>query len=99
MTGRWRLGEVAANRVFLLAILTVVAGLAGTVIPALPGVPLVFAGLFIGAWIGSFEAVGWAAVGVLAALAILAWIVDFVAGAVGATRSPRPAWSPRPPRS
>ena len=36
---------------WLLAGLLVIAGLAGTVLPALPGVPLVFAGLFIGAWI------------------------------------------------
>jgi len=69
---------------WLLAGLIVIAGLAGTVIPALPGVPLVFAGLFIGAWIGNFETVGWATVGILAVLAIVAWIVDFLAGAAGA---------------
>jgi len=69
---------------WLLAGLIVLAGLAGTVVPALPGVPLVFAGLFVGAWIGNFEVVGWATVGVLASLAIAAWIVDFVAGAAGA---------------
>lgn len=69
---------------WLLAVLTVIAGLAGTILPALPGVPLVFAGLFIGAWIGGFEIVGWGTVGILAALALIAWIVDFVAGAAGA---------------
>jgi uncharacterized protein YqgC (DUF456 family) len=69
---------------WLLAALTVVAGLAGTVVPALPGVPLVFAGLFIGAWIEGFEVVGWGTVGILAVLALVAWIVDFVAGAAGA---------------
>jgi len=62
----------------------VIAGLAGTVIPALPGVPLVFLGLFIGAWIGQFEAIGWTTIGILAVLALLAWIVDFLAGAAGA---------------
>ena len=35
---------------WLLAGLVVIAGLAGTVIPALPGVPLVFAGLFLGGY-------------------------------------------------
>jgi uncharacterized protein YqgC (DUF456 family) len=69
---------------WLLAGLIVIAGLAGTVIPALPGVPLVFAGLFVGAWIGNFETIGWITVGVLAFLALVAWAVDFLAGALGA---------------
>lgn len=68
---------------WLLAGLLVIAGLAGTVLPALPGVPLVFAGLFVGAWIGNFESVGWVTLGILAALAGIAWAVDFLAGAAG----------------
>jgi uncharacterized protein YqgC (DUF456 family) len=69
---------------WLLAALTVIAGLAGTVVPALPGVPLVFAGLFIGAWIDHFEIVGWTTIGVLAVLTVIAVVVDFVASAAGA---------------
>jgi hypothetical protein len=69
---------------WLLACLIVIAGLAGTVIPALPGVLLVFAGLFVGAWIGNFETIGWITIGVLALLALVAWAVDFLAGAFGA---------------
>jgi len=69
---------------WVLAALIVIAGLIGTVVPALPGVPLVFAGLFIGAWIDDFNTVGWATVSVLAGLAFVGWIVDFVASAVGA---------------
>lgn len=69
---------------WLLAVLVVVAGLAGTVVPALPGVPLVFAGLFIGAWINGFNTVGWGSIGIMAALTLLAVIVDFVASAAGA---------------
>ena len=68
---------------WLLSGLIIIAGLAGTVVPALPGVPLVFLGLFVGAWIGDFQTIGWATIGVLAVLALLAWIVDFVAGAAG----------------
>jgi uncharacterized protein YqgC (DUF456 family) len=68
---------------WLLAGLIVIAGLAGTVIPALPGVPLVFTGLFVGAWIGNFETIGWFTIGILAILAIVAWAVDFLASALG----------------
>ncbi len=69
---------------WLLSGLIIIAGLAGTVVPALPGVPLVFLGLFVGAWIGDFQTIGWATIGVLAVLALLSWIVDFVVGAAGA---------------
>lgn len=69
---------------WILVALLVVAGLAGTVLPALPGVPLVFVGLFVGAWINDFQDVGWVTVGILGVLALIAWLVDFVAGAAGA---------------
>jgi uncharacterized protein YqgC (DUF456 family) len=69
---------------WLLSGLIIIAGLAGTVVPALPGVPLVFLGLFVGAWIGNFETIAWVTIGVLAVLTLIAWIVDFVAGAAGA---------------
>jgi len=68
---------------WLLAGLLVLAGLAGTVVPALPGVPLVLVGLVLGAWIQDFQTVGWLTLGILALLAALAQIVDFVASAFG----------------
>jgi uncharacterized protein YqgC (DUF456 family) len=69
---------------YLLAVLVIIAGLAGTVIPALPGIPRVFAGVFIIAWIDDFTVIGWTAVGVLAALTLIGWLVDLLAGAIGA---------------
>jgi len=80
---------------WLAAGLLVMAGLAGTVVPALPGVPLVLAGLLVGAWIGHFQAVGWATLGVLALLTIVAQALDFLASAFGAQRAgagPRAFW-------
>jgi len=69
---------------WLMAGLLVIAGLAGTILPAVPGVPLVLVGLFIGAWIGQFETVGWLTLGVFALLTVLAQVVDFIASAFGA---------------
>jgi len=69
---------------WVLVVLIIIAGLAGTVVPALPGVPLVFLGIFIGAWIGHFETVGWVTIGVMAVLALIAWLIDFLAAAAGA---------------
>ena len=71
---------------WVLATLIVVGGLAGTIIPALPGVPMVFAGLFLAAWAGDFLQVGWATIGILGVLTALAWLVDFLAAAMGAKR-------------
>jgi uncharacterized protein YqgC (DUF456 family) len=69
---------------WLLAGLLIVAGLAGTVVPALPGVPLVLAGLILGAWIGEFKTVGWLTLGIFALLTAIAQILDFLASAFGA---------------
>ena len=69
---------------WILAILVVIAGLAGTIIPALPGIPLIFAGLLIIAWIDDFQVVGATAVAILAGLTLIGWLVDLLAGALGA---------------
>ena len=69
---------------WLLVGLLVIAGVVGTVLPALPGVPLVFAGLLLGAWLGEFQQVGWVTLGIFAALTVIAQLVDFLASAYGA---------------
>lgn len=70
-----------------LAVVALVAiGLAGAVLPALPGVPLVFAGLWLGAWIDDYSRVGVPTLVVLGVLVVLAVLVDFVASALGAQR-------------
>ncbi len=69
---------------WLLVGLLVLAGLIGTVLPALPGVPLVFAGIMLGAWLGDFQQVGWTTLGIFALLTVVAQLVDFLASAYGA---------------
>lgn len=71
---------------WLLAIAMVALGLAGTILPALPGPPLVFGGLLLAAWIDEFQRVGYVALAVLGALTLVSIVVDFVAGYVGAKR-------------
>jgi len=71
---------------WLLATLLIVAGLAGTVLPALPGIPLVFAGLLVGAWVDDFQRVGWVTLSVLGLLAVASLVIDFAATALGAKR-------------
>lgn len=71
---------------YTLAVLLVLVGLAGTVLPALPGIPLVFAGMLLAAWAGGFEYVGAATLVVLGILTLLSLLVDFWATAMGARR-------------
>jgi uncharacterized protein YqgC (DUF456 family) len=71
---------------FLLAVLLVVVGLIGLVMPALPGTPILLAGLVLAAWAEDFAKVGWGTLAVLGAIAFLGYFVDFAAGAFGARR-------------
>lgn len=64
----------------------VLVGLAGAVLPALPGVPLVLAGLWLGAWIDGYRMVSGWTVGVLAILTLIAMAVDLIATALGAKK-------------
>lgn len=69
-----------------IAVGLVALGIAGTVLPALPGPILVFAGIAVAAWIDGFTRIPvWMVVG-FAALTVLAWIVDYIAAAMGAKR-------------
>jgi uncharacterized protein YqgC (DUF456 family) len=71
---------------WLLAAILVLVGIAGTVLPALPGAPLVFLGLVCGAWADGFRKVGWFTISILAVLMVLTFIVDFLASRWGAKR-------------
>lgn len=69
-----------------LVVILVAVGLAGAVLPMLPGVPLVFAGLWLGAYIDGYAHVGVWTVVVLGVLVTLAIAIDFIASALGAKR-------------
>jgi uncharacterized protein YqgC (DUF456 family) len=70
----------------LLAVALVVIGIVGTVLPAIPGAPLVFLGLLVAAWTDHFDKVGWFTLSVLAILTLLTFAVDFMAASLGAKR-------------
>jgi uncharacterized protein len=67
--------------------LMVVVGLAGTFLPVLPGVPLVFGGLLLAAYLGNFEKIGWPTIVALGVLAAIAMAIDFIAALLGAKRA------------
>jgi uncharacterized protein YqgC (DUF456 family) len=71
---------------YVLAAILVLVGLAGVILPALPGIPLVFAGMLLAAWAGGFEQIGAGTLVALGVLTLLSVAVDFWATAMGAKR-------------
>ncbi|WP_240451119.1 DUF456 domain-containing protein [Wenzhouxiangella sp. XN201] len=71
---------------WVLAVLLVIIGLAGTILPILPGVPIVLLGLVLMAWLDGFVHVGWGTLLWLAFLTVLSVLIDFIATAEGARR-------------
>ncbi len=78
----------AADRapLWLLAGLLVAAGIAGTVMPLIPGAPLVFLGLLVAAWIDGFQRVGWVTLALLALLTLGSFAIEIWATRHGARR-------------
>ena len=71
---------------YAVAVLLVLIGLAGTILPALPGLPLIFVGMLLGAWAGDFEHIGIPVLVVLGVLTLFSLVIDFWATALGARR-------------
>ena len=69
-----------------LAGLLIGAGIAGLALPALPGAPLLFLGFVVAAWIDDFTYIGTPTLIGFAALAMLTYLIDVVAGLLGARR-------------
>lgn len=80
---------------WIVAGLLVVAGLAGLVLPGLPGAPLLFVGLLLAAWIEDFAHVGAGTLVVLGLMAAATYAVELAATAFGSRRfgaSPQALW-------
>jgi uncharacterized protein len=71
---------------WIISAIMLITGFAGLLLPALPGVLLIFAGLVFAAWAEGFAYVGWGTISILAALTAAAYIIDFLAGLLGAKR-------------
>lgn len=68
------------------ALSLVALGFAGMIFPAIPGPPLLLGGLLMAAWAEDFVHVGRGTILFLALLCVIALVLDFLAGALGAKR-------------
>jgi uncharacterized protein YqgC (DUF456 family) len=71
---------------WVFAVVLVAVGLAGIVLPALPGIPLLFVGLLLAAWAESFRTVGVGTIVLIGVLGLCSFGADFLASVVGVKR-------------
>jgi len=72
---------------WIAAVALIAIGVAGTILPALPGVTLVFAGILLAAWIDDFARIPVWLVVILGVLTAIAWVIDYFAAAAGAKKA------------
>lgn len=71
---------------WVAAVVLIVLGVAGTILPAIPGVTLVFLGMLLAAWIDHFARIPVWLVVVFGVLTVIAWAVDYFSAAAGAKK-------------
>jgi len=71
---------------WVIAVVLIVVGVVGTVLPALPGAILVFGGIALAAWIDDFARISGWTLALLGVMTAVAWATDFAAAAVGARK-------------
>jgi uncharacterized protein YqgC (DUF456 family) len=78
---------------YTLGGLALATGLAGLVLPLLPGAPLMLVGVLLVAWAGHFTAVGWGTVAGAVVLTGMMIAVEWAAGALGARAFGASRWA------
>ncbi|MDT8439305.1 MAG: DUF456 family protein [Wenzhouxiangellaceae bacterium] len=81
----WILEALTAS-LWALGIVLMLVGLAGALLPALPGTPLILAGIVLLAWLNGFERIGPVTLLLFGLLSVLSLVIDFLATAEGARR-------------
>jgi len=72
---------------WVLAVAAMFCGLVGVFLPLLPGIPLLFGGMLLTAWLDDFTRVGLLTLLVLAFMAVAAWLFELLASVWGVKRA------------
>jgi uncharacterized protein len=84
--------EAPSDPLLWVTLVTMLVGLAGSVLPGLPGVPLIFLSALVYAILTDFEYVGTLVIVLLGLFAAIAVVADFVATTYGARRFGASNW-------
>ena len=71
---------------YFIAGILIAVGVIGTMLPVLPGLPLVFGGMLLAAWANGFEKISGRTVAVLGIMTLCSFAIDIFSTAVGAKR-------------
>jgi uncharacterized protein YqgC (DUF456 family) len=80
---------------YLLAAALIVGGVAGAILPVLPGIPMIFGGIWLAAAVDEYRHLGWGWLVAIGIVGVLGIAVDFISASLGAKRigaSPRALW-------
>ena len=83
------MGEVL---LWIVVIVIFIIGVGGSVLPVLPGSPIVFAGVLLFAVFTGFEKVTWTVVGIIGGIMVLSQVIDMLVSAYGAKRRGATMW-------
>ena len=72
---------------WVVAIALIVVGVVGVVVPALPGIILVYGGIVLGAWIGHFEQIKSGTLIALGVLALIGIAIDYAGTTIAAQKA------------
>ena len=78
---------------YVVGFAVVLAGIAGLVLPMLPGAILILAGSVLVAWAEGFSRVGWIPLAAIGVLCAAIWALDLVSAALGAKAFGASRWS------
>lgn len=80
---------------YLLAAALIIGGVAGAILPILPGIPMIFGGIWLAAAVDDYRHLGWGWLVAIALVGIVGVALDFISATLGAKRigaSPRALW-------
>lgn len=78
--------QAPSDPLLWITLAVIFVGLVGSILPGLPGVPLIFLSALVYGFVTGFEYVGGWVLALLGLLAVLALVADFVATSYGARR-------------
>jgi uncharacterized protein YqgC (DUF456 family) len=84
--------DLPEGTLLVVTLIAMFVGLVGSVLPALPGVTLIFISALVYAFFTGFEVVGGLVLSLLALFAVLALVADFVGTSYGARRFGASNW-------
>lgn len=71
---------------YVIAGILIAIGFLGVILPIIPGIPMMFGGMLLAAWVGHFEKIRLWVIVILGVFTVVSIAFDFLAGSWGAKR-------------